>query len=61
MEHAISIAQAREQPGLRLVLLRGVPSPWGQAAKGILAESREELERVSKILLERETIDAELA
>jgi glutathione S-transferase len=36
MEHAISIAQAREQPGLRLVLLRGVPSPWGQAAKGIL-------------------------
>jgi glutathione S-transferase len=35
MEGAISITEARGKPGLRLVLLRGLPSPWGQAAKGI--------------------------
>jgi glutathione S-transferase len=31
----ISIAQAREASGLRLVCMRGVPSPWTEAAKGI--------------------------
>src|SRR5712672_2762689 len=31
-----TIANARELPGLRLVLSMGVPSPWGEAAKGIL-------------------------
>ena len=32
----VSISQARELPGLRLVVIQGVPSPWSQAAKAIL-------------------------
>jgi glutathione S-transferase len=32
----VSISEARELPGLRLVVIEGVPSPWTQAAKGIL-------------------------
>jgi glutathione S-transferase len=35
MSRYISIAQARAAPGLRLACLRGVPSPWTEAAKGI--------------------------
>ncbi len=30
-----TIGEARALPGLRLVLLRGLPSPWSQAAKAI--------------------------
>lgn len=36
MSESLSLAEAREQPGLRLVAMRGFPSPWTQAAKGIL-------------------------
>jgi len=32
----IEVAEARERPGLRLVLTSGVPGPWGEAAKAIL-------------------------
>jgi glutathione S-transferase len=32
----VSIRAARELPGLRLVVIQGVPSPWSQAARGIL-------------------------
>jgi len=32
----LSIAQAKEQRGLRLVLTAGVPGPWSEAAKGVL-------------------------
>ena len=32
----VSIEQARGLPGLRLVVLQGLPSPWSQAAKAIL-------------------------
>jgi glutathione S-transferase len=32
----IDVAEARRRSGLRLVLVRGVPSPWGEAAKAIL-------------------------
>jgi glutathione S-transferase len=32
----ISIEEARERSGLRLIALQGLPSPWSQAAKGIL-------------------------
>jgi len=32
----VSIQQGREHSGLRLVVLRRFPSPWSQAAKGIL-------------------------
>lgn len=31
----IGIREARERPGLRVVLLRGFPSPWSQAARAI--------------------------
>lgn len=33
---AVSIQKARELPGLRVILLKGLPSPWSQAARGIL-------------------------
>jgi glutathione S-transferase len=32
----VDVAEARELPGLRLVLSAGVPGPWGEAAKAIL-------------------------
>jgi glutathione S-transferase len=32
----IELAQARAADGLRMVVVTGVPSPWGEAAKGIL-------------------------
>jgi glutathione S-transferase len=32
----LDVAEARRRGGLRLVLVRGVPSPWGEAAKAIL-------------------------
>jgi glutathione S-transferase len=35
MSRFISIAEARESSGLRMACLRGVPSPWTEAAKGI--------------------------
>ena len=31
----IGVAEARELPGLRLVLTAGVPGPWGEAGKGV--------------------------
>lgn len=33
----ISVAEATNAPGLRLVLSAGVPGPWGEAAKALLA------------------------
>ncbi len=35
MSRYTSITQARSAPGLRMACLRGVPSPWTEAAKGI--------------------------
>ncbi len=35
MSRFVSIAQARESSGLRMACLRGVPSPWTEAAKGV--------------------------
>jgi glutathione S-transferase len=35
MTEYLSIAEARQASGLRLVGLRGVPSPWTEAARGI--------------------------
>lgn len=32
----IGVDEARERKGLRMVVVGGVPSPWGEAAKGIL-------------------------
>lgn len=36
MATPISITEARNLPGMRLILLEGLPSPWSQAAKGIM-------------------------
>ena len=33
----LNVAEAREKPGLRLVLTAGLPGPWGEAIKSILA------------------------
>lgn len=33
MAHYVEIEEARELPGLRLVLTAGVPGPWGEGAK----------------------------
>ena len=33
----LSVAEARDLPGLRLVLSAHVPGPWGEAAKAVLA------------------------
>lgn len=35
MSRFASITQIREMPGLRMATLRGVPSPWTEAAKGL--------------------------
>jgi glutathione S-transferase len=35
MARYITIGEARTAPGLRMVCLRGVPSPWTEAARGI--------------------------
>ncbi|MAE97052.1 MAG: hypothetical protein CL910_20570 [Deltaproteobacteria bacterium] len=32
----VSFEEARDRKGLRMVVVPGVPSPWGEAAKGIL-------------------------
>ena len=44
----IGIREARGRPGLRLVLLRGLPSPWSLAARAIF-----ELERVAFTKVQR--------
>ena len=35
MAEYVSIEEARDAPGMRLVLTRGVPGPWSEAAKAI--------------------------
>src|SRR3977135_477999 len=32
----VSVEEAMKRRGLRMVVVAGVPSPWGEAAKGIL-------------------------
>jgi len=32
----IDFEQAQQQSGLRMIVVKGLPSPWGEAAKGIL-------------------------
>ena len=35
MSEFVSLTAARDLPGLRLAMVRNIPSPWSQAAKGI--------------------------
>jgi glutathione S-transferase len=46
MSDFIGIREARKRKGLRLALLRGVPSPWGQAAKAIFEWKKIPFQRV---------------
>jgi hypothetical protein len=36
----VDLEAARDAAGLRMVVVSGVPSPWGEAAKGILHVKR---------------------
>ena len=36
----LEVEEARDKPGLRLVLTEGVPGPWGEAAKGVFHVKR---------------------
>jgi glutathione S-transferase len=38
--HFVPCEEARRRPGLRLVVVGGVPSPWSESAKGILYMKR---------------------
>ena len=40
MVEFVSVQEARQRPGLRVVMVGIVPSPWGEAAKGILHHKR---------------------
>jgi glutathione S-transferase len=45
----LSVEEAVALPGLRLVLTRGVPGPWGEAAKAILHVKKIPYARVAQI------------
>jgi len=45
----IDVPAAREASGLRLVLSRGVPGPWGEAAKAIFHVKRVPFARVAQV------------
>ena len=49
----VSLEDGRKQSGLRLVMLRGLPSPWSQAARGIL-----DVKKVPFVRVTREESDA---
>lgn len=53
MSDWVSIREARARSGLRLVLLRGFPSPWSQAARGIL-----ELKKIPFVKVQRTAEDS---
>ena len=36
MSEFVSVAEAKAQEGIRLVLTAGAPGPWGEAIKGML-------------------------
>src|SRR5574340_1605281 len=50
MAHYIDVAEARSMSGLRVVLMAGVPSPWGEAIKGVLHVKRIPYVRVRQVL-----------
>jgi glutathione S-transferase len=48
MSEWVDVAEARRRGGLRLVLVRGVPSPWGEAAKALFQVKKLPFVRVSQ-------------
>ena len=57
MAHYLTVAEAIPMRGLRLVLTRGVPGPWGEAAKAILHVKKIPYVKVAQVAGEN---DAEL-
>ena len=57
MARYLTVAEAIPMPGLRLVLTRGVPGPWGEAAKAILHVKKIPYAKVAQVAGEN---DAEL-
>lgn len=49
MAQYLTVEQARPLRGLRLVLTRGVPGPWGEAAKAILHVKKIPYARVAQV------------
>ncbi len=49
MPHYIAVEEARERPGLRLVLTPGGPGPWSEAAKGFFHVKRLEYAAVEQL------------
>src|SRR5688500_10909566 len=49
----LTVAEARQLPGLRLVLTAHMPGPWGEAAKYILAARNVHFIPVEQLALER--------
>ena len=48
----LSVAEARKQPGLRLVLTAHMPGPWGEAAKAVLSARGVEYIPVEQLAME---------
>ena len=36
MAEYVSVAEARKQSGMRMVLAQGIPGPWAEGIRGIL-------------------------
>ena len=49
MSRYVDVEQAKSMPGLRLVLSRGAPGPWGEAAKNIFDLKGIQYARVSQM------------
>jgi glutathione S-transferase len=49
----LSVAEARELPGVRLVLTAHMPGPWGEAAKYILSARHVDFVPVEQLAMER--------
>jgi glutathione S-transferase len=48
----LSVAEARKQPGVRLVLTANMPGPWGEAAKAVLSARRVSYLAVAQVVME---------
>jgi glutathione S-transferase len=48
-----SVAEARQMPGLRLVLTAHMPGPWGEAAKAVLGARKVEFIPVEQLAMEK--------
>ena len=49
----LSAAEARNLPGLRLVLTAHMPGPWGEAAKAVLSVRQVKYVPVAQAAMER--------